>query len=63
MFLLAWHIYDNMFDQWSFVTPLAIIGLLTTIILFLTRRYLEWQEVKIKEDKSYVSAANIKIID
>jgi sulfoxide reductase heme-binding subunit YedZ len=63
MFLLAWHIYDKMFDQWSFVTPLAIIGLLTTIILFLTRRYLEWQEVKIKEDKSYVSAANIKIID
>lgn len=44
MFLLAWHIYDKMFGQWSLVTPLGLFGILLTIILFLIRQYLEYQE-------------------
>jgi methionine sulfoxide reductase heme-binding subunit len=44
MFLLAWHIYDKMFGQWSLITPLAIISIFVIIVLFLTRRYLECQD-------------------
>lgn len=51
MFLLAWHIYDKMFGQWSFITPLALIAILIIIILFLIRQYLKWQEAKFKVSK------------
>ncbi|HEY9813316.1 MAG TPA: iron reductase, partial [Candidatus Sericytochromatia bacterium] len=52
MFLLAWHIWDKMSEHWSLITPLGILALAATIILFLKRRWIEWQQQKAKEQKS-----------
>ena len=52
MFLLAWHIWDKMSEHWSLITPLGILAIAATIILFLKRRWIEWQQQKAKEQKS-----------
>jgi methionine sulfoxide reductase heme-binding subunit len=46
MFVLFWHINDKMFGNWTFMTPVVVIGMAISIILFLRRFWLEWQKNK-----------------
>lgn len=51
MFLLCWHILSTMFGHGSYLTFLSIFGITQIIVLFLRRRWIEWQKPKIKEQK------------
>ena len=46
MFLLFWHINDKMSGNWSFMTPVVVIGMAAIIILFSRRYFLEWKSKK-----------------
>ncbi|RCJ32407.1 iron reductase [Nostoc punctiforme NIES-2108] len=41
MFLLTWHVWDKMSEHWSYLTPIALVGIVTTTLLFLMRRWIE----------------------
>jgi sulfoxide reductase heme-binding subunit YedZ len=48
MFLLTWHIWDKMLGHWSYLTPIAVVGIMGIIILFLRRRWIEYQDRQLK---------------
>ena len=48
MFLLTWHIWDKMLGHWTYLTPIGIVAIAGTIVLFLTRLWIERQN---KQDK------------
>ncbi|MEH1878397.1 MAG: ferric reductase-like transmembrane domain-containing protein [Nostoc sp.] len=41
MFLLTWHVWDKMLEHWSYLTPIGLVGIVTTTLLFLMRRWIE----------------------
>ncbi len=41
MFLLVWHVIDKMWGHWSYLTPLAILGITGITVLFIIRKFLE----------------------
>ncbi|MCT7991045.1 ferric reductase-like transmembrane domain-containing protein [Laspinema olomoucense] len=43
MFLLIWHIWDKMSGNWTYLTPVGVILITGITILFLVRRWKEWQ--------------------
>jgi methionine sulfoxide reductase heme-binding subunit len=43
MFLLTWHVWDKMADHWSYLTPLALVTIVATNLLYLYRRWIEYQ--------------------
>ncbi|MCT7979808.1 ferric reductase-like transmembrane domain-containing protein [Laspinema olomoucense] len=43
MFLLTWHIWDKMSGHWTYITPVGVIMITGITILFLVRRWKEWQ--------------------
>ena len=44
MFLLLWHVIDKMQGHWSYITPLAMLGITSITILFIIRKILEWRK-------------------
>lgn len=42
MFLLIWHIWDKMSDNWSFLTPIGLLQLTIILLLFMLRKWLEY---------------------
>jgi len=41
MFLLVWHVISKMWGHWSYLTPLAILGIIGITFLFITRKFIE----------------------
>lgn len=41
MFLLVWHVIDKMWGQWSYLTPLGIVGITGVTVLFIVRKSTE----------------------
>ena len=41
MFLLIWHVTDKMWGQWSYLTPLAMLGITGITLLFIMRKFIE----------------------
>ena len=41
MFLLTWHVTDKMWGHWSYLTPLAILGITGITLLFIIRKFIE----------------------
>lgn len=41
MFLLTWHIWDKMSGHWSYLTPIAILGISGITLLFLIKVWIE----------------------
>jgi len=50
MCLTPWHIRDKMSGHWSYLTPLGVLLSITTIVLFLKRRWIELVEAKRKQE-------------
>ncbi|MBT9314651.1 ferric reductase-like transmembrane domain-containing protein [Leptothoe spongobia TAU-MAC 1115] len=48
MFLLTWHILNKMSGQWTLVTPIAAIGIISITSLFLMRKGAEFQKALAK---------------
>ena len=44
MFLLVWHIIDKMWNHWSYLTPLGIVGITSITVLFIVRKIIEHQK-------------------
>ncbi|BBD69701.1 hypothetical protein NIES4072_29640 [Nostoc commune NIES-4072] len=40
MFLLTWHVWDKMLEHWSYLSPIGLVGIVTTTLLFLMRRWI-----------------------
>ncbi|MGB3512205.1 MAG: ferric reductase-like transmembrane domain-containing protein [Microcoleaceae cyanobacterium] len=56
MFLLVWHVGDKMFDHWTYITPLAITGILGITILFIIRKWIEYkQKITKSQDKIFAN--------
>ena len=55
MFMLAWHVWGKMSGQWTYLTPIAITAIFSTIVLFLGRR---WQEHQRKSKKKAPTPAS-----
>ncbi|NET33085.1 MAG: iron reductase [Cyanothece sp. SIO1E1] len=43
MFLLTWHVWDKMSGHWTYVTPISIVAITVTALLFLSRLWIERQ--------------------
>jgi methionine sulfoxide reductase heme-binding subunit len=43
MFLLTWHVWDKMFNHWTFLTPVGLLGLMGITTLFMLRKQIEHQ--------------------
>ncbi|QLE56375.1 ferric reductase-like transmembrane domain-containing protein [Nostoc sp. TCL26-01] len=43
MFLLTWHVWDKMLEHWSYLTPIGLVGIVVTTLLFLMRRWIEFR--------------------
>ncbi len=41
IFFLTWHVWDKMFDHWSVLTPLCLLGIITVGFLFMWRKIIE----------------------
>jgi len=54
MFVLAWHIWDKMLGKWTYLTPIGIIAITVTIVLFISRLWIESQN---KQQKNYQKAS------
>ncbi len=54
MFLLVWHVGDRMFGHWTYLTPLGIIGISGITILFIIRKWIEYQK-KIAKSQDKIS--------
>lgn len=48
IFLIPWHILDKMSDHWSYLTPFGVLLLLTMVVLFIKRRWIEASKLKCK---------------
>lgn len=48
IFLIPWHILDKMSDHWSYLTPFGVLLSLTTVVLFIKRRWIEASKLKCK---------------
>lgn len=44
MFLLTWHVWDKMSGHWSFFTPFSFIAMISIMVLFSVRRWVESQD-------------------
>ena len=49
MFLLTWHILASVAKQWSYLTPFGVLIIITTIILFMKRKWTEQIGLKRKQ--------------
>ncbi|MDY7052334.1 MAG: iron reductase, partial [Limnospira fusiformis LS22] len=52
MFMLTWHVFDKMAGQWTYLTPFGAIMITGITLLFLVRRWKEWQVQQQKKAKS-----------
>ncbi|MEA5462425.1 ferric reductase-like transmembrane domain-containing protein [Leptothoe sp. PORK10 BA2] len=52
MFLLAWHVINKMSGQWTLVTPIAAVGILSITSLFLMRKGAEFQKALAKANSN-----------
>ncbi|MEA5522972.1 ferric reductase-like transmembrane domain-containing protein [Limnoraphis robusta] len=41
IFLLTWHVWDKMSGHWTYITPIAMILMTGTTVLFLVRMWME----------------------
>jgi methionine sulfoxide reductase heme-binding subunit len=51
MFLLTWHVWDKMAEHWSYLTPIGLMVIIITNLMFLRRRWLERQQEQEKANK------------
>ena len=51
MFLLTWHVADKMFGHWSYLTPIGTIGMTGISVLFVVRKWMEYQKESGKKTK------------
>lgn len=49
IFLLTWHILASMAKQWSYITPFGVLLIVSTIVLFIKRKWIEQIELKRKQ--------------
>ncbi|BAY09950.1 ferric reductase-like transmembrane domain-containing protein [Calothrix sp. NIES-2098] len=62
MFLLTWHVWDKMLEHWSYLTPIGLVGIVTTTLLFLMRRWIEHRNKQQKaKGKAFSSQITEKI--
>ncbi|MDY6805985.1 MAG: ferric reductase-like transmembrane domain-containing protein, partial [Cyanobacteriota bacterium] len=52
MFLLTWHVADKMLGHWTYLTPLGIIGSTAITVLFVVRKWMEYQKESAKKTKA-----------
>lgn len=52
MFLLTWHVADQMFGHWTYLTPIGIIGSTAITVLFLVRKWMEYRKESAKKTKA-----------
>ncbi len=43
LFLLIWHVWDKMSGQWSYLTPISLIGLLILAFLYVYKKRAAYQ--------------------
>ncbi len=48
MFLVTWHVWAKMAEHWSYFTLISLLSLGVVILLYLKRRYLEYQTKPVK---------------
>ncbi|MEH1919558.1 hypothetical protein [Nostoc sp.] len=62
MFLLTWHVWDKMLEHWSYLTAIGLVGIVTTTLLFLMRRWIEHRNKQQKaKEKAFSSQIPEKI--
>jgi methionine sulfoxide reductase heme-binding subunit len=44
MIFLTWHIWDKMLGHWTYFTPIGIVAITVTTLLFLIRLWIEYQD-------------------
>ena len=59
MFLLTWHVWDKMSEHWSYLTPIGLVAIITTTLLFLVRRWIEHRN-KQQKPKGKVSTPQVR---
>ena len=52
MFLLTWHIINKMAGQWTWVTPIAAVSIVAITVLFLVRKWAEFQKALVKSNSN-----------
>lgn len=48
IFLMPWHIVDKMWGHWSQLTPFAVLISVTTVLLFIRKRWLEYMKTRVQ---------------
>ena len=56
IFLLAWHIWGQMLNHWSYLTPIGLVAIVAIAILFLIRRWIEHRNQQQKAKKKSLPA-------
>lgn len=60
MFLVTWHIWDKMAGHWTYLTPIAIIAMISIIVLFFCRL---WIKHKSKQEKSQPEPEKFRVLN
>ena len=56
IFLLLFHIWNNMSSDWTFLTPVGILGMTVLIVLFTVRKWIERRDKQQKDKKNQPKA-------
>lgn len=52
IFLLLFHIWNNMSGDWTFLTPVGLLGMTVIIILFIRRKWVDRRDKQQKDKKN-----------